>query len=841
MSVSFVSYGIDVVSDPALVLQPGGGNDGAGQITLTGGSQLFDDGKIVEFFVSEVSADGEIMPGAQITGIKVYANLAEYQAGTVLYDYSPTTPGEYAPTQADLEGMGDTYLRFDASVLVSGDAGAPVLGDMFVAPGADANDAYGSLTLDRDTDVDLDGDGMIQGGTTEEGNTWFNINLPDHVYGPMPDHIVSGTGGDDWIDTFYTDDPQGDLIDAGDAPDLSDDDHVQAGDGNDTVLAGLGDDLVEGGAGHDQLEGGEGNDTLYGNAGNDRMYGNDGDDVGYGGAGNDTFEGNYGSDYFEGGAGDDSILGDVGDDTLIGGAGNDWLRGSVGNDSMSGGTGDDYIWSGFQDDTISLEDNFGNDTIEMEDIDETTGDVLDASAVTSDLTVDLRAASAGVGTLSDGVSTAHFEGVEHLILGSGDHTIVLGQTSGVDVLQGFTAPTDNGDGTFTGHDVLDLTDMINDDGDLIDTADVTVSDDGAGNAVLSFPGGEGLTLIGIAPSALGSPAALHAIGIPLAPVNSDGVVEGTSGGDLIDDSYAGDPDGDVVDGADGDDDLIEAGAGDDTIDGGAGNDTMRGGGGDDTFTMGAQGGTSNTIDGGEDGETLGDTLNIIGPATITYDPLNAENGTVEWRDGTTLSFENIENVNYVPCFTPTALIKTARGEKPAGLLQPGDLILTRDNGMQPITWIGARALSRRGLSRAPDLRPVLIRKGALGGQQPERDLMVSPQHRMLVSSRQAALWFGEPELFVPAIALTCLPGVKQVRAPGVTYVHFMMERHQVVMGDGAWSESFQPGDRTLAGMDPAQRAELFTLFPELADENPLEAYPAARVTLSSREARGLLG
>ena len=91
-------------------------------------------------------------------------------------------------------------------------------------------------------------------------------------------------------------------------------------------------------------------------------------------------------------------------------------------------------------------------------------------------------------------------------------------------------------------------------------------------------------------------------------------------------------------------------------------------------------------------------------------------------------------------------------------------------------------------------------------------------------------------MLVPAIQLTCLDGVEQRAAAPVTYIHLMFDRHQIVLSDGAWSESFQPGDLTLAGMDQAQRDELLALFPEVA---VAEGYDAARPTLSSREVRVL--
>lgn len=64
---------------------------------------------------------------------------------------------------------------------------------------------------------------------------------------------------------------------------------------------------------------------------------------------------------------------------------------------------------------------------------------------------------------------------------------------------------------------------------------------------------------------------------------SDGVVSGTSGNDTIDETYVGDPQGDVVDGADGNPDIIDGQAGNDSISSRAGADTVYGGSGNDTI------------------------------------------------------------------------------------------------------------------------------------------------------------------------------------------------------------------------------------------------------------------
>ncbi len=203
----------------------------------------------------------------------------------------------------------------------------------------------------------------------------------------------------------------------------------------------------------------------------------------------------------------------------------------------------------------------------------------------------------------------------------------------------------------------------------------------------------------------------------------------------------------------------------------------------------------------------------------------------------TLVFSEIENV--VPCFTPGTLIATPKGERRVEDLAVGDRVITRDNGIQEIRWIGTRALSGEELVAAENLRPVLIRAGALGNGLPERDMMVSPNHRVLVANDRTALYFEDREVLVAAKHLTGLDGVDVVDASGVTYIHFMFAQHEVVLSDGTWSESFQPGDQTLAGLVDEQREEIYMLFPELKTTEGVAAYQSARRSLKKHEAKVL--
>ncbi|MGY6549806.1 MAG: Hint domain-containing protein [Roseinatronobacter sp.] len=190
----------------------------------------------------------------------------------------------------------------------------------------------------------------------------------------------------------------------------------------------------------------------------------------------------------------------------------------------------------------------------------------------------------------------------------------------------------------------------------------------------------------------------------------------------------------------------------------------------------------------------------------------------------------------IPCFVAGTLIDTASGRKPVEALQPGDMVLTRDHGYLPLAWVGQRHVSAAQIADVTDFAPVLIKAGALGLNQPERDTRVSPSHRVLVCGPRAELLFGETEVLVPAGHLVGQPGITR-DFDAVTYVHIMFEQHQIVLGDGMWSESFQPADHALDGLGAEQRDEIFALFPALADQPARAAYATARMTLKAHETR----
>ncbi|MGH1465842.1 MAG: Hint domain-containing protein [Cognatishimia sp.] len=192
--------------------------------------------------------------------------------------------------------------------------------------------------------------------------------------------------------------------------------------------------------------------------------------------------------------------------------------------------------------------------------------------------------------------------------------------------------------------------------------------------------------------------------------------------------------------------------------------------------------------------------------------------------------------NSVICFANDTLIATMSGQRPVQSLQAGDKIITRDNGLQQIAWAGAKHLDAPTLAQHTDLRPIKIKAGALGNNMPERDIMVSPNHRMLIANDVTTLLFDERETLVAAKHLVGKDGVEIASVAETTYHHILFENHEVVLGNGAWSESFQPGDYSMGTLEDVQRAEIFTLFPELKAQGALENYAAARRSLNKKEA-----
>lgn len=191
------------------------------------------------------------------------------------------------------------------------------------------------------------------------------------------------------------------------------------------------------------------------------------------------------------------------------------------------------------------------------------------------------------------------------------------------------------------------------------------------------------------------------------------------------------------------------------------------------------------------------------------------------------------------CFGRGALIRTPAGDTPVEALKPGDLVLTRDHGLQAIRWIGSRRLCAAELAVFPRLRPIRIAAGALGEGLPRRDLVVSPQHRILVRSRIARRMFGAPEVLVAARQLLAIEGVETDHgAEEIDYFHLLFARHEVIFANGCEAESLFTGREALRMAGRQAVAEILALFPELREPGPPPS--SARPIPPGRAVRGMI-
>ena len=636
----------------------------------------------------------------------------------------------------------------------SGAAGQPIMGNV----------------LGNDTDPD--GDPLTVVDFTQPDNGMVTVN-PDGTYTYTPDPGYNGTdsftytiedpdGGTDTAtvtlavgkvasDPIWEGNSTDDVIEVGDID--HDGTFVDGPDGDEDTIVGYG--------GNDDITGGEGDDVIFGDdvtepisapdAPGDGKIGIPGDDTIDAGAGNDRVLGGDGDDVIDGGIGDDTLFGEDGDDSIDGGLGRDSLIGGEGDDTLDGGDNRDTIDAGEGDDVVDGGD--GRDSIDGGD----GSDTIDGGS--------------GRDTIDGGAGGDSIDG--------GDNRDEILGNEGNDTIDG-------GDGS-----------------DLI-YGDETPEEMLAGKSISTEPG------------------------------EFDDSLDGGQGGDTIfggadDDTIRGGEGADVIYG-----DYVQAGLGGkvgqigndtiiiDQIGDGYG-DTVYGGGPGKATTSSGKTGSGKTGKTGKTGkagkEDDCDTLDLRGSfnnnITIEIDKTtdsdgNGFDGTVTWLDSSgnvlgTLDFFNIEK--FIPCLVEGTLVETDKGPVAVQDLSEGDMIRTADNGFKPLLWVGSRTVEGTG-----ENAPVRFKAGTLDA---EKDLRVSPLHRMIVDGPEVGLYFDTEEVLVPAKFLTNGDTVYSDPCGEVTYYHIMFETHEVVFANGARTESFNPGLQGIGAFAEETRAEILRLFPEL--------------------------
>jgi glycosyltransferase involved in cell wall biosynthesis len=202
-------------------------------------------------------------------------------------------------------------------------------------------------------------------------------------------------------------------------------------------------------------------------------------------------------------------------------------------------------------------------------------------------------------------------------------------------------------------------------------------------------------------------------------------------------------------------------------------------------------------------------------------------GDITLRDGTTLHLSGITNSPgtwlaetrsddvvgtqlflsaAAPCFVVGTRILTPSGDVPIETLAVGDLVVVRSGEARPIKWIGRRSYDGHFLAGNDDVLPIRFAANSLADGVPRRDLDVSPKHAMFIDDALVPA-----ELLVNDVSIHRLKDVE-----AVAYIHLELDSHDVILAEGAYSETFVDCDSRGMFLNAADYASRYPDDPGLA-------------------------
>jgi hypothetical protein len=542
-------------------------------------------------------------------------------------------------------------------------------------------------------------------------------------------------------------------------------------------------------------------------------------------------------------AGDQTITSSAGDDTLTGGLGNDTIIGQGGNDILHGDTGVAGSWH-----YETYDYDFTSSAGQAFDIENGT---RTASGYVSDfnesgLTNTVRGTTGNpenFGVIYTSTLNVTTGGTYRLTIASDDgSTIQIFDSSGNPV--SFSNQT-GGIRDYLNNDFHQATtsrwgDVLLDSGETY-TIQIRYWENQGQDALSATING---------PDTTGTESLLTTdmIGLPPGPeYSATGASAGVEGNDYIDggagnDTIMGDGGDDTLLGGEGDD-SIDGGTGNDSINAGTGNDTITGGDGNDVFVYAAGDGDDVITDfnvGNSSASNDGDQSNndfldlspfyssifdvradlnddgILNQSTGVAPGSTALGGSITLT-GVSAADLTFDTVN-VACFTAGTLIDTEDGPTAVEHLTSEMRLRTMDNGFQKV-----RAVMSRVVSGRCQFAPIFISKGVLGN---DRDLRVSPAHRMLISDWRTELLFGFGEVLASAKTLCNGDTIQRQPVDEVEYFHILLDQHEIIFAEGSATESYHFDSET--AIDDDVTFELKALFPELSNAASTVARPVLR-------------
>ena len=171
-----------------------------------------------------------------------------------------------------------------------------------------------------------------------------------------------------------------------------------------------------------------------------------------------------------------------------------------------------------------------------------------------------------------------------------------------------------------------------------------------------------------------------------------------------------------------------------------------------------------------------------------------------------------------------ANVRTPIGERRVEFLRTGDLVVTRDNGLQPVRLLWSREFSEAEVAADPSLAPVLLNTRAIGPMMPQRPLRVGGAQRLLIPGWRLLDEEDNVNCLVPARDVDGVSLGKDTEPAETTYYNIVFDAPQVFCANGMPVESFVPSEDGLRDASPDVREKLAAIFPDL--DAKFTDYPA---------------
>lgn len=183
----------------------------------------------------------------------------------------------------------------------------------------------------------------------------------------------------------------------------------------------------------------------------------------------------------------------------------------------------------------------------------------------------------------------------------------------------------------------------------------------------------------------------------------------------------------------------------------------------------------------------------------------------------------------------TGLLAGANLRTPCGLrrvenIRAGDLIVTRDAGLQPVRLIWTQSVGAADIAANPGLAPVWLGPRAIGPMMPQSALRLAPGHRVLIPGWRL---IDQPDTSPCLVAAHEISGSTDAAyvdrsEEEFTLYNVVFDTHQIYCANGLPLESFHVSREARAALDPSIRAEIDRIFPDLGalpEDPPRAAYP----------------